>query len=386
MRLKRTVTFLGVLVTVITVLVGSGGAVIGADPIRIGVIEPLTGPCAYDGQSVVAGAKMAEEEINAAGGVLGRSIKLIVEDGKADPAESVSAAQKLLTRDRVSCLMGAWASSATLAVMPILPKYGVPMLVETSSATKITQLGNKWIFRIASTEELAAQALEKHLVSKLGFTKVAFLVVNNDWGRGAVEYYGKVIQNGGGKVVTAEYHAAGETNFYPFLTKIKASGADSLIITTDVQTVGMVVKQAHELGLNMPRLATSGMPADVVVRVAGREASEGLYLQNYYVPYAPRPGFEERNQKFIEAYRKDHPGQLPDKYVALGYDGIYVLAKAITMAGSADPGKIRDALEKVEHDGLAGTHKFDSTGQSRPTVSVSQIRGGEPKLMFFANY
>src|SRR3954465_8047719 len=128
------------------------------EPIKIGVRQPLTGPCAASGNYVTQGAKMAEEAINASGGVLGRKIQLVIEDNKSNPTETVATAEKLISKDKVPVLMGAWSSTLTLAVMPKLMEYEVPMVVETSSSGKITTSGNPYIFRISPTSEMEAKA------------------------------------------------------------------------------------------------------------------------------------------------------------------------------------------------------------------------------------
>src|SRR3954470_3700596 len=135
-----------------------GGAALAQDAIRIGVTQPLTGAFAASGNYVTQGAKIAEDVINASGGVLGKKIQLIVEDNKSNPTEAVATAEKLISKDKVPVMMGAWSSGLTLAVMPKLMEYGVPMLVETSSSGKITVSGNPWIFRISPTSEMEAKA------------------------------------------------------------------------------------------------------------------------------------------------------------------------------------------------------------------------------------
>ena len=135
--------------------------------IKIGVIEPLSGPVAASGNYVRMGAEIARDWLNARGGVNGRKIDLVIEDNKSDPKEAASAAEKLIVRDRVPAIMGAWGSSMTLAAMPKLEEYGVPMVVETSSAASITKRGNPWIFRISPPSEMEALGLEQY-VDKLG--------------------------------------------------------------------------------------------------------------------------------------------------------------------------------------------------------------------------
>ena len=178
------------------VLAGSLMTSAAAQTIKIGVIEPLTGPFAASGNYVTNGAKIAADEINAKGGVLGQKIELVIEDNKSNPTEAASVAEKLMVRDKVPVLMGAWGSSLTLAVMPKLMEYKVPMLVETSSSGKITTSGNPYIFRISPPSAVEAVAFAK-IVDKLHIKKADFLVINNDWGLGTAQDFSKMFKEHG---------------------------------------------------------------------------------------------------------------------------------------------------------------------------------------------
>jgi branched-chain amino acid transport system substrate-binding protein len=359
----------------------SGGAA-AQSTIKIGLIQPATGPAAYDGQSVINGARLAENEVNAGGGVLGQRIELILQDGKADPAESLSAAEKLLSRDKVKLLIGAWGSSATLAVMPLVQRYEIPLIVETSTSEKITESGNPWVFRISSNSKIDADALQPYLVNKLGLKKVAFMAANNDFGRAVVNNWTRVLTPQGASVVATEYHKPGETNFAPTLTKIKNSGADSIVITSDVTTVSNIVKQSYEMGMKgFNRFVTSGNPAEAIMPLAGKEASEGMLVQNYWLPYAPAPGQEAASTKFVAAYKERYPDRIPDKYSTSGYDAVKLAVAAIKAANSTEPAKLRDALKSIKLPALQGMIEFDQQQQARPFQSVSRVENGKPAIV-----
>src|SRR5215216_5605536 len=181
----------------------AGFAGSAAAQIKIGVIQPLTGPAAASGNYVVNGAKIAADEINAKGTVLGQKIELVIEDNKSNPTEAVAVAEKLIVRDKVPVMMGAWSSTYTLAVMPKLMEYKVPMLVETSSSDKITISGNPYIFRIAPTSGMEATAFADR-VGALKIKKADFLVVNNDWGKGAADVFAKMLKDKGVAVGVVE--------------------------------------------------------------------------------------------------------------------------------------------------------------------------------------
>src|SRR5919201_6209379 len=172
------------------------GTAVAQEPIKIGVTQPLTGAFAASGNYVAEGAKIAEEAINAQGGVLGRKIQLVIEDNKSNPTEAVATAEKLISKDKVPVLMGAWSSTLTLAVMPKLMEYEVPMLVETSSSGKITTSGNPWIFRISPTSEMEARAFAP-LVKTMGIRKADMLYTNNDFGIGAANEFGAMLKAAG---------------------------------------------------------------------------------------------------------------------------------------------------------------------------------------------
>src|ERR1700687_5400099 len=154
----------------VVLAIGMSGEAFAQSTVKIGLVQPLTGAFAAAGTDVVDGAKIAADELNAKGGVLGKKIELIVEDTKSNPTEAASATEKLIVRDRVPVLMGASASTATLAAMPKLMEYKVPMLVETSSSSKITTAGNPYIFRIAPPSEIEATVFGK-IVDKIGIKK-----------------------------------------------------------------------------------------------------------------------------------------------------------------------------------------------------------------------
>src|SRR6476659_7701032 len=185
--------------SIVAGLVGAAlfsGAAIAQDAIRIGVTQPLTGAFAASGNYVTQGAKIAEEDINKAGGVLGRKIQLVVEDNKSNPTEAVATAEKLVNSDKVTVMMGAWSSTLTLAVMPKIEEYKVPLLVETSSSGKITTSGNPYIFRISPTSEMEARAFTP-LVKSLGIKKADFLATNNDFGLGAAKEFSQAAKDNG---------------------------------------------------------------------------------------------------------------------------------------------------------------------------------------------
>lgn len=361
-----------------------------AEPIKIGVIQPLSGPVAASGNYVRMGAEIARDWINARGGVLGRPIELVIEDNKSDPKEAASAAEKLIVRDKVPAIMGAWGSSMTLAAMPKLEEYGVPMVVETSSSILVTTKGNPWVFRISPTSEMEALGLEKYL-DDLKIKKADFLAVNTDWGRGAVKAFGEVLKKKGVGVGEAEFMDQAATDMSAQLTKIRGSGADTMFLTTSVEQITLVLKQAQEQRLARKVITTGGSSSpDQLIRQAGA-AANGTYHLLFFLPWFPEAAPDGKLAKaFVDEWQKrGHPfAGLTEGF--RGHDGILTITEAIRVAGKAEPKAVRDALWKVELMGINGPIKFlkdgpagKESGQSRPSIFVVQIMDGKVALPAF---
>jgi branched-chain amino acid transport system substrate-binding protein len=351
---------------------------------KIGVIEPLTGAAAASGNYVTNGAKIAADEINAKGGVLGQKIELVIEDNKSNPTEAAAVAEKLIVRDKVPVLMGAWGSSFTLAVMPKLMEYKVPMLVETSSSGKITTSGNPYIFRISPPSAVEAEAFAPK-VKGIGIKKVDFLVVNNDWGRGAADDFGKMYKSKGVQVGLVETMDQAAQDMSAQLNKIKNSDADTLMITTAVEQLTLIFKQAAALGLKKRIITTGGSQnPDQLIEQAGAAANGTMHLATF-APWAPESTPNpDMTRKFIEEWKKRgfQFAGVTESY--RGYDGIRTIAAAIEKAGKAEPEAIRAAFWQVELPGMNGKIKFNKagpegkeSGQSIPNVYLIRIEDGK---------
>ena len=354
------------------------------DTIKIGVTQPLTGAFAASGNYVTQGAKIAEEQINAAGGVLGRKIQLVIEDNKSNPTEAVATAEKLIGKDRVPVMMGAWSSTLTLAIMPKLMEYGVPMLVETSSSGKITTSGNPWIFRISPTSEMEARAFAGN-VKALGIRKADFLATNNDFGLGASKEFSEMLKSQGVQVGVMETMDPKATDFSAQLAKIKASGSDTLFVTTAVEQITLVLKQAREQQLKARIITTGGSNSpDQLIQQAGDAANGSLHLV-FFTPWFPEAVKNpDLAKKFVAEWtaRKHPVGGLTEGF--RGWDGINTIVEAIKAAGKAEPAAIQKALWNVKVRGINGDIAFIKQGpagqesaQNEPSVYVVKIENGK---------
>ena len=358
-----------------------------AETIKIGVTQPLTGAVAASGNYVTQGAQIAESRINQDGGVLGRKIELIIEDNKSNPKEAVLTAEKLIVRDGVSVLMGAWSSTYTLAVMPKLMEYGVPMVVETSSSGKITTSGNPWIFRISPTSAMEARAFSAKL-DQFDIKKADFLVVNNDWGRGASVEFKAVLQANGIEIGVMETMDAKTVDISAQLAKIKASGGDTLFITSGVEQITLALKQMKDLRLKHRVITTGGSSAPAQLIEQAGKAAEGSFHLLFFAPWfpesAPNPKVATR---FVNEWNR-----LGHNFAGLtegfrGFDGILTIAAGIEAAGVVESKAIQKALWGVKVDGVNGDIAFIKQGpkgsesaQNVPNVYVVTIKDGQVAL------
>jgi branched-chain amino acid transport system substrate-binding protein len=360
------------------------------DPIKIGVIQPLSGPVAASGNYVRMGAEIARDWINARGGILGRPVQLLIEDNKSDPKEAATAAEKLIVRDKVPVIVGAWGSSMTLAAMPKLEEYGVPMVVETSSAATITKRGNPWIFRISPPSEMEAVGLEKYL-KDFNIKQADFLAVNTDWGRGSVSAFGDLLKRSGAGVGATEFMDQSATDMNAQITKIKAGGGDTLFLTTSVEQITLVLKQAQEQRLTRKVITTGGSSSpSQLIKQAGA-AAEGTYHILFFLPWFPEAMPDGQLAKaFVDEWAKrGHPFEgLTEGF--RGHDGVLTAAEAIKLAGKPEPKAVQAALWQVSVMGVNGPIKFEKdgpagkeSGQSKPSIFIVQVKDGKIALPAF---
>ena len=389
--MRRRILGLSIVLTIVLAITWSGVFAQQAEPIKIGLIQPLSGPVAASGNYIRMGAEIGRDWINARGGVLGRQVQLLIEDNKSDPKEAATAAEKLIVRDKVPVIVGAWGSSMTLAAMPKLEEYGVPMIVETSSAGTITKRGNPWIFRISPPSEMEALGLGKYL-KDFGIKKADFLAVNTDWGRGAVGAFGDLLKKSGAGVGVAEFMEQSSTDMNAQITKIKADNADTLFITTSVEQITLVLRQAQDQRLQRKVITTGGSSAPgQLIKQAGA-AAEGSYHIVFFMPWFPEAMPDGKLAKaFVDEWAKrGHPFDgLTEGF--RGHDGVLTAAEGIKLAGKPDPKAVREALWNVKLMGVNGPIKFEKdgpagkeSGQSQPSIFIVQIKDGKITLPAFA--
>jgi branched-chain amino acid transport system substrate-binding protein len=343
-----------------------------AAEIPIGVYAALTGPEAAFGNSTVEGEKLAAEEINASGGVLGHKIKLLIEDDQGKAEEAASVVTKLITGNDVLALLGENSSNQSLAAAPIAQSNKVPMISVSSTNPAVTQKGN-YIFRVCFTDPYQGKALAAFVRNNLKVKTAAMLIDRkNDYSVGLGEFFRKEFEANGGKITSEQSYSGGDTEFRPQLTNIKSSKPDVLFIPGFYTEVGQIAIQARDLGMAIPMIGGDGWDSPTVIQIGGKSV-ENSYFSDHYFIGDPRPLV----QNFVNAIRK-RTGKDPEATAALGYDAMKILAASITKAGSLDRQKIRDAVAATtDYQGVSGTITMGPTRDPIKPVAIIKIENGK---------
>jgi branched-chain amino acid transport system substrate-binding protein len=237
------------------------------------------------------------------------------------------------------------------------------------------------VFRIASTEAVNSAFVVPKLVER-GFGAVHLVAVNNDWGRGAVEYHQPAFRAAGATVTGAEYYNVNEVDFKPILLKARSSGARAVMFTGDIRATANFRKQMRELGLTQPVYLSGGQTLSTLGKVSGLDLLEGVYLLGYTIPNAlegdPRSPLLKT---FVQKFKARFPQYEPERGTVHAYDAIMLLADAMARARSLEPEALRTALAAAKYRGLTGDIAFDATGQSRPALFLTQVKGGKQVVL-----
>jgi len=342
-----------------------------AEEIPIGEFASLTGGSASFGQSSHKGTELAVEEINAAGGVLGKKLKLITEDDQSQAGQPATIVRKLISQDKVVAILGEVASSKSLEAAPICQQNKIPMITPASTNPKVTEVGD-YIFRICFIDPFQGTVMSKFARSK-GWKKIAVLTdVKQDYSVGLAEFFVKDFTANGGEIVRDQKYSTGDKDFKPQLTSIKAAKPDAIFIPGYYAEVALIGKQARLLGIKVPLLGGDGWVGDSLLKVAGNSL-DGSFFSCHFSADEQSPD----TQNFVAKFKAKY-GEIPDDMAALGYDSAMILADAIKRAGTTDSAKLRDAIAATkDHDGITGNITLDSArNASKPAVILTVGNGG----------
>ncbi|HEX9149751.1 MAG TPA: ABC transporter substrate-binding protein [Thermoanaerobaculia bacterium] len=344
----------------------------GGDEILVGEYGSLTGTTATFGQSTNNAIQMAFEQINAAGGVLGKKVRVVVEDDQSKPEEAATAVTKLINQNHVVAMLGEVSSSRSLAAAPICQANGVPMISPSSTNPRVTQVGD-YIFRVCFIDPFQAEVGARIAWEILHLKKVAILSdVRNDYSVGLQTFFRQTFKGFGGQIVAEQSYSEGDSDFRAQLTQIKSANPEGIYVPGYYTEVGTIARQARELGITVPLIGGDGWDSPRLWEIGG-EALNGCHFSNHYSVDDPSPAV----QKFVADYKAKY-NQVPDALAALGYDAARILADAMTRAGTTKGDKVRDALSATkDFAGVTGTITINKERNAVKPAVVLKIENGK---------
>jgi len=348
-------------------------------PVKIGVVQPLTGQGNDVAKSWLEGMNLAVDIMNKGGGILGgRKLEMVVEDDQCIPAQSISATKKLIYEDKLKVIMAAMCSSATIADVPIAKEAGVVQIVSMSYADSITEMGSPLLFRTCSTNKILADGMAYKMAQEFKIKTLAFYSINDDYGRGQVEQIKTILEKiGSPKVLFAGFFEFKDRDFSAPITKMKSLNPEALYLIARFPQVAQILNQMAQLGFKPKLFGPNNLTADDVIEAAGKNV-EGAHGVVNWANELDTPAAK----KYVDAYKAKYGKLPPDDYVMCGYTGTMVAAMGIDKAGTdQDPQKIGEALRKLKWDSPNGPLSFDVKGQATIKVYVVQVKNGQRVLL-----
>ena len=345
--------------------------------VKIGHVGPTSGPSAHLGKDTENGARMAIEELNAAGIQLeGRPVKfeLLAEDDAADPKQGTAAAQKLVDA-KVNGVIGHLNSGTTIPASQIYNAAGIPQISPSATNPKYTRQGFNNVFRVVADDSHLGGTLGKYAVEKLGAKKVAVIDDRTAYGQGVADEFEKGVKAAGGEVVDREFTNDKATDFNAILTKIKAKKPDVIFFGGMDAVAGPMLKQMKQLGINAKFMGGDGICTSELPKLAG----DGMADEQVYC--AEAGGVEGEQKAAMEKFRADYKAKFGTEvqlYAPYAYDAVHVMVKAMQNANSADPAKYLPALKQISYKGVTGLIEFDEKGDIKNgALTLYTYKGGQ---------
>lgn len=359
------------LLPVLCVLFSWTPVMAASEAVVVGSVTPLTGKLAVYGEGFQQAMLLALDEVNAAGGIHGKPMKIFFEDNNSTAKGSVSAIQKLITVNKFPVIFGPAASSNFLAVCPIAQQNKVILIGAESAASAITDCG-PYVFRVFPSDRLQGKGVAE-LAHDLGYQEVVLTYVNNDWGVGLAEVFKEIFVKNGGKIVDEFAHDEGKTDYRSEVLRIKKNKPKAVVNLTYIKEGATMLKQAYESGVEVQWLMGSASKSPKLVALAGG-AAEGV-IGTY-------PTFSQqtpRYQAFKAAWEKKYPGKKLPIFGEYNYDMVKLTAEALKAATSMSPEDIRSALMAVSkgYMGVTGDKTFDANGDVGATYGCWTVKDGE---------
>jgi branched-chain amino acid transport system substrate-binding protein len=344
--------------------------------IKIGAVSCLTGALSTFGVSSIQGAKLAVEEINAAGGTLGQPIQLIVEDNGSKAGETATILRKFISQDKVAAVLGGLTSSSTMEGAPLAQAAKLPLLTPSATNIAVTKIGD-YIFRSCFIDPFTGQMMARFALDRLRAKQAIVITdVKQDYSVGLTDAIRLYFSQNGAKPLSTLSYSSGDTDFRTQLTAVRMAHPEVVFLPGYYTEAALILLQARQLGIKCPFVGGEGWDSPTLVQVAGK-AADGNYYTDHFSAADPDP----KVQKFVQTYRAKY-ATLPDALAALWYDGARLLAQAVQRAGSVDPEKVRVALAATrDFDGVTGRISIDDNRNASKPGVILEIVNGESKLV-----
>lgn len=365
----------GLLSVMVLAVVGRGVGM--AAEIKIGFVPPITGDSAAEGALQIKSIKLAVKEINAAGGVNGKKINLIMADNRSTNPGALLALQKVVEQEKVLALVGSVRSTQILAMSDTIKGYGIPTIIGGTNVN-LTKQGNPWLFRVRPDDTIAAGAMVKFIKENTKFTNIGILNDMEAFGQGGGDLVEKYAKQYGLNIVKRERFKPQDKDYTAFLLSLKNAGAQIMIVYSPAPDTAVIQRQVRQLGSPFKYLGSPSSASKDSLNLA-KEAAEETWAVVDAVP-----GQSAANKRYCEAYKKEYDEE-PDMLSSWTYDGLHILVNAIKKGGE-DRDKIRQAILATQgYEGVLGTFSFTPNGDGLSAVSVIQIEKGQPKLLRVVN-
>lgn len=375
--MKKTIAVLLALTLVLAIFSGCGQKN-SEDKIRIGTISPNTGSLSAFGQAANNGIKLAVKEINAAGGILGKEIELLVYDDKADPTEAANSFNKLADEE-VSAVIGAITSGVTSGLVPLANEAEIVLLTPSATADTVTQ-ENDFVFRACYKDSDQGALVAKYVADDLKAKKVAVLYASSDpYSSGLYTSFKAEAAVLGLNIVAEESSSSvADTDYSSQLTKIVSSGAEVIFAPYYYDVIGpYIVPQARAAGFSGYIMGADGFDGTIGTMVEDKTLYNKVVFTNHYSSDDPA----EKVQNFVKVFTEEYGADTLNGFAALGYDSVYMLKQAMESANSIESKAIRDALEGMSFSGVTGSFTFDESGTPQKSVSIIEFVDGAAKLV-----
>lgn len=360
---------------------GNAGTKQDKDTVKVGVNMELSGPAAGYGNAQKQGIQLAVYEINKSGGINvnghKKKIKVIIRDNKTAIATSASVAAQLTTKDKVAAIIGPATTNAGTAQIPNITKASVPSVSPSATDPKYTmQKSGKvqpYVFRACYQNNFQGGSAAKFVANKLKAKRVAVFSDNSsDYGTGLARAFKNSFK---GKIVDSQTYSEGDKDFNAVLTSFKSKNVDAIYVPGYYTEVGLIVKQARQIGIKVPIVGSDGMADPKLVQIAGPKNATNIF---YTTPFSTRVAAKDPTaSKFMQAYRDRYHEEAPT-FSALAYDAVYMVKQAIEMGKSDDSSKITANLAKIkDFNGVTGKITVNKTHDPEKPIAIEQLTNGK---------